>query len=299
VSERVVLISRFKETRDARMLEDLWDDHKLEVMRPCDDTWAQLGRAPPRAVVIGGDRLEESSAWYRAARDACPDRFVVVATDDIIAALAELLYAGHDRKLGFLMRPYDAGMLKDILAVEDDLAPSPGRVKREPSVEEEIAARALGVHRSASSFVGGVCERVGDSLEVRARVEDAHRALRATLLVDLQRDHARLEAELPPGRPIANLVPERGLRRILKFALDDLVIGDEAVDDAYLIRAEVEDTAALRELAAPLLSLASARPNIEIGEERLDVLAHDASEATARAAWTLWSILVDRRRGRR
>jgi hypothetical protein len=153
----------------------------------------------------------------------------------------------------------------------------------EAEVPVEDVKLVEGVLRDATSWVTGHVGRVGKELQVRLLLSDHGLDLEGSLTLawrgsDL-RDHAvALEASLPQVEaPAAKLTPETtGVLGVIK-RLGETVLGDDAVDDAFVVRTTEAGRPMLLHAAAPLSALGEVGATVALGDGRLVVRMPEAA----------------------
>jgi hypothetical protein len=155
--------------------------------------------------------------------------------------------------------------------------------EREAEVPVEDVKLVEDVLRDATSWVTGHVARVGKALQVRLLLSDHVLDLEGSLTLawrgaDLRDHTVALEASLPQiEAPAAKLTPEAsGLVGLIK-RLGEVVVGDDAIDDAFVVRTTDDGRPMLLHAAAPLSALGKVGATIELGEGRLVVRMPEAA----------------------
>ena len=147
----------------------------------------------------------------------------------------------------------------------------------------------------ALSWVSGSAHRVGETIEARCALHSLDGVVGTVHGVWLDRDISRcgvtLRAALPKvAGPEAKLEPEKeGLRGYLA-AWGELEIGDDDIDDAFVIRGDKSSRAMLLHAAEPLRALCGLAASVDIGAA--EVTLHVAGLARADLTRVLGEMLL-------
>jgi hypothetical protein len=133
--------------------------------------------------------------------------------------------------------------------------------------------------RQVSSWLGAQVELVRHGVELRGELSlGASLAVRARL----EGESLSLEAELPDGPPL-RLTPQRGLKGLWE-SRNELVLGNDELDDAYVIRGDASARDAALLAADRLTKMAAVCDRIELDAGRLSiVMSNVGADVTARA----------------
>ena len=153
----------------------------------------------------------------------------------------------------------------------------------EAEVPVEDVELVKDVLRDATAWVTGDVARVGTQLQARLLLSDHGLDLEGSLTLawrggDLQDHTVALEASLPQVKaPAASLTPESsGLLGVIR-RLGEIELGDEAIDQAFVVRTTEAGRPMLLHAAAPLSALGDVGATVELGAGRLVVRMPEAA----------------------